>query len=66
MTGTVRVKNVSFEKSVFIRYTDNNWLSYYDRVCTYKPNRLGDPAYDTFTFTVDIPKDDEQVGRLID
>jgi hypothetical protein len=36
LTGSVLVKNMTFEKNVFIRFTLNNWESYIDQPCTHK------------------------------
>lgn len=60
LSGTIKVKNISFEKEVFIRFTDNSWRSYNDRECKYLPNkaRVAD-IYDTFQFDIEIPCDDE-------
>jgi len=63
LVGTVKVKNVSFEKEVFIRLTENEWKSYFDRPCKYLANRCGD-AYDTFQFDFEIPKDDASHQRI--
>jgi len=63
LSGTVKVKNLSFEKEVFIRLTDNEWKSYFDRSCKYVVNRYAD-AYDTFQFDFEIPHDDPAHQRI--
>jgi len=59
MMGTVRVKNVAFEKKVFVRFTNNNWLTYEDFPATYVPVTGSSPLtpqpYDTFAFEVSLP-----------
>lgn len=59
LMGTVRVKNVAFEKKVFIRLTNNNWVTYEDFVATYVPVTGNSPVtpqpYDTFAFEVSLP-----------
>lgn len=63
LVGTVKVKNLSFEKEVFVRLSDNEWKSYYDRPCKYSGNRCGD-TYDTFQFDFEIPHDDSGHQRI--
>lgn len=59
MMGTVRVKNIAFEKKVFIRLTNNNWLTYEDFVAMYVPvtgnSSVAPQPYDTFSFDVSLP-----------
>lgn len=64
LIGTVKVKNFSFEKEVFIRLSDNEWKSYFDRPCKYSSNRCGGDAYDTFQFDFEIPRDDAAHQRI--
>lgn len=58
MKGTVRVKNIAFEKKVFIRLTSNNWVTYEDSFATYLPVTGSSPVtpqpYDTFAFEVSL------------
>ena len=66
--GTVKVKNVAFEKRVFIRYSADDWASFVDHPCVYHQVRrissflpslpMQDRAgeqFDTFTFDFAIP-----------
>jgi len=60
VAGCVRVVNEVFHKSVFVRYTTNNWMSTEEVPCRYVNNGNGNfyggmPATDTFSF--------ELVGR---
>lgn len=55
VTGTVKVKNVSFEKKVQIRITFNTWKSYTDVDCVYMKNVYGGSDSDTFSFAIDLP-----------
>nr|XP_036228139.1 glycogen-binding subunit 76A isoform X2 [Bactrocera oleae] len=49
ITGTVRVRNLDFNKSVHIRYTLDNWRSYADLQANYAENSC-DGFSDKFTF----------------
>ncbi|KAI1886880.1 hypothetical protein AGOR_G00200340 [Albula goreensis] len=55
LAGTVKVRNVSFEKSVHIRITFDSWKSYTDFPCTFMNNVYGCPDTDTFSFAFDLP-----------
>ncbi|XP_007471613.1 PREDICTED: protein phosphatase 1 regulatory subunit 3C [Lipotes vexillifer] len=55
VVGTVKVKNVSFEKKVQIRITFDTWLSYTDVDCVYMKNVYGGSESDTFSFAIDLP-----------
>lgn len=59
-TGTVKVKNICFEKSVVIRSTTNNWIDHEDTNCSFVDNNTS-PAvtiiYDTFSFKISLPND---------
>lgn len=59
VTGTVKVKNLAYDKRVFVRFTFNRWLDSQDVKCTFVPNGLDGtgaaPQFDTFSFTVVIP-----------
>jgi len=56
LQGTVRVKNISFQKDVRVRITFDSWLSYRDVPCTYVQKRFGGPQTDIFEFDIAIPK----------
>jgi protein phosphatase 1 regulatory subunit 3A/B/C/D/E len=63
LVGTVKVKNISFEKQVTVRYTDNNWESYMEQSALYMPGPAGE-IYDTFSFDFEIPCDDSKRQRI--
>lgn len=50
--GTIRVKNTSFEKEVFVRCTFDDWSTFTDISASYLQN---EPAYDTFSFQINVP-----------
>ncbi|XP_076746863.1 protein phosphatase 1 regulatory subunit 3C-B-like isoform X1 [Maylandia zebra] len=56
LRGTVRVKNVSYQKDVRVRITFDSWQSYRDVPCTYLQKRFGGPQTDIFEFDITIPK----------
>lgn len=59
--GTVKVKNESYEKEVFVRTSTNNWQSYEDYYCNFVSNNLSSSVgsayvlYDTFSFSIPLP-----------
>lgn len=57
VTGTIKVKNLSFEKEVFIRLSFDQWKSHQDVAAKFVPSGIeGAPTpYDTFAFTASIP-----------
>ncbi|KAK7135273.1 hypothetical protein R3I94_014053 [Phoxinus phoxinus] len=54
--GTVRVKNVCFEKAVHIRITFDAWRSYLDVPCAYLDQCYGEPGTDVFEFNISVPE----------
>lgn len=59
VAGTVKVKNIHFEKKVFVRFTYNSWETHEDVACEFVPGP-GDPSsrgniYDTFMFDFEVP-----------
>ncbi|XP_018616354.2 protein phosphatase 1 regulatory subunit 3C-B [Scleropages formosus] len=55
LAGTVKVRNVSFEKSVHIRITFDAWKSFTDVPCTFMNNVYGCADTDTFSFVIELP-----------
>ncbi|XP_063077600.1 protein phosphatase 1 regulatory subunit 3C-B isoform X2 [Engraulis encrasicolus] len=55
LSGTIKVSNVSFEKSVALRITFDSWKSHTDVPCVYMNNVYGCLDIDTFSFAVDLP-----------
>ncbi|CAI9716998.1 protein phosphatase 1 regulatory subunit 3B-like isoform X2 [Octopus vulgaris] len=54
VTGTVKVKNVAFEKHVYIKCTFDSWSSSGEVDATYL-NTNGCSRFDTFTFEMNVP-----------
>ena len=57
MVGTIKVKNIAFEKQVFVRITFDSWKSFKDISAKYVPsNSWGTGSlYDTFSFEASVP-----------
>ncbi|KAF7641966.1 hypothetical protein LDENG_00267330 [Lucifuga dentata] len=55
LTGTIKVRNISFEKSVLVRITFDTWVSYTDANCTFMNNVYGCQDTDTFAFVLELP-----------
>ena len=57
VSGTIRVQNIAFKKSVYIHYTLNNWKTYADLKATWERS-IGDkeaPETDQFHFAIPLP-----------
>ncbi|TRY99594.1 hypothetical protein DNTS_007909 [Danionella cerebrum] len=55
LTGTVKVRNVAYEKSVNVRITFDTWKSFQDVECTFMNNVYGCQETDTFSFAIELP-----------
>ncbi|XP_035524459.1 protein phosphatase 1 regulatory subunit 3B [Morone saxatilis] len=55
LAGTIKVKNVSFEKSVKLRVTFDTWKSHIDVDCVYMKDTYPSSYSDTFSFNVSLP-----------
>ncbi|XP_068609397.1 protein phosphatase 1 regulatory subunit 3B [Brachionichthys hirsutus] len=55
LAGTVKVKNVSYEKSVKLRVTFDSWKSYTEVNCLYVKDTYPGSCNDTFSFQVSLP-----------
>jgi len=53
VSGTVRVKNVAYEKSVVVRHSFDGWATYGDLVAAHQAD--DDERFDTFAFVIDCP-----------
>lgn len=56
LAGTIKVKNMSFEKSVTVRATFDSWKSYTDIECEYMKDTYPTSYSDTFSFEISIPE----------
>lgn len=56
LTGTVQVRNLSFEKSVVVRISFDSWCSFQDVPCFYLRNVYSRTDADTFCFSILVPE----------
>ncbi|XP_038816557.1 protein phosphatase 1 regulatory subunit 3C-B-like [Salvelinus namaycush] len=56
LTGTVKVRNLGFEKSVHVRVTVDSWKTYTDIDCTFMNNVYSCQDTDTFAFVFKLPR----------
>lgn len=63
ITGTVRVRNLDFHKSVYVRYSTDSWRSFSDLQASYVENSC-DGFSDKFAFT--IYGNSVQIGQRIE
>lgn len=55
LTGTIKVRNIGFEKSVQVRATFDSWVSFTDVECTFLNNVYSCQDSDTFAFVLELP-----------
>ncbi|XP_050545433.1 protein phosphatase 1 regulatory subunit 3B-like isoform X2 [Daktulosphaira vitifoliae] len=67
IVGTVKVRNLSYDKEVFVRCTHDKWATFEDTLCTYVQNNTISSnstagsaqnvtaIYDTFSFRLTLP-----------
>ncbi|CAJ1066850.1 protein phosphatase 1 regulatory subunit 3C-B-like [Xyrichtys novacula] len=55
LTGTIKVRNIGFEKSVLLRATFDSWASFTDIECTFMNNVYSCQDTDTFAFVLELP-----------
>ncbi|XP_070772184.1 protein phosphatase 1 regulatory subunit 3C-B-like [Enoplosus armatus] len=55
LTGTIKVRNMGFEKAVQVRITFDSWASFTDVECTFMNNVYSCQDTDTFAFVLELP-----------
>lgn len=55
LTGTVKVRNIGFEKSVQLRATFDSWANFTNVPCTFMNNVYSCQDTDTFAFVLELP-----------
>lgn len=63
LSGFVRVLNLAFEKSVSLRYSLNNWITFMDSLASYVPSS-SDGVTDKFRFKIVMPTYLDNGGTL--
>ncbi|NXM71142.1 PR3CB phosphatase, partial [Serilophus lunatus] len=61
LSGTVKVRNIAYEKKVTVRITFDGWRSFRDVPCQYMHSTYGSADTDIFSFELTLPK--PSVGR---
>ncbi|NWU94964.1 PR3CB phosphatase, partial [Upupa epops] len=56
LSGTVKVRNLEYEKKVVVRITFDGWKSYRDVSCQYMHSTYGSADTDIFSFELTLPK----------
>jgi protein phosphatase 1 regulatory subunit 3A/B/C/D/E len=62
--GTVRVKNMDFHKSLYIRYSLDEWATFVDFQATYVPGSC-DGFSDKFDFTIHLSPNQVEIGAKL-
>lgn len=55
LTGTIKVRNMGFQKLVQVRTTFDSWASFTDVECTFMNNVYSCQDTDTFAFVLELP-----------
>jgi protein phosphatase 1 regulatory subunit 3A/B/C/D/E len=61
--GTIKVKNIAFDKTVFVRFTVDGWKSFGDKAAEFQPNGVAN-GIDTFQFEFSIPNAHDVTGSI--
>ncbi|NWY39992.1 PR3CB phosphatase, partial [Sylvia atricapilla] len=56
LSGTVKVRNIEYEKKVKVRITSDGWKSFRDISCQYMHSSYGSADTDIFSFELTLPK----------
>ncbi|XP_074520192.1 protein phosphatase 1 regulatory subunit 3C-B-like [Halichoeres trimaculatus] len=64
LSGTVKVRNLCFDKSVSVRITFDSWRTFQDVPCLYLNNVYSCPDIDTFSFSILVPESLESPNRV--
>uniref|UniRef100_A0A8C6ZVV2 Protein phosphatase 1 regulatory subunit 3A n=1 Tax=Nothoprocta perdicaria TaxID=30464 RepID=A0A8C6ZVV2_NOTPE len=65
MNGIIRVLNISFEKTVYVRMTLDDWRSYYDILAEFMPNSCGNET-DQFCFKISLVPPYQKDGAKVE
>lgn len=62
--GTVKVKNITFEKKVFLRCTFDSWETHMDVESKYVSYSDTNTVFDTFSFEFEVPTNFDQQKKM--
>nr|XP_016934700.1 protein phosphatase 1 regulatory subunit 3C [Drosophila suzukii] len=69
VVGTIKVKNIDFEKEIIVRVTWDDWKSQQDIFCTfaraYGPTTCAHVVFDTFSFKITLPPSSKRLEFCI-
>lgn len=64
VAGTVKVRNLAFEKAVKVRMTFDTWKSFMDFPCCYVKDTYASSDTDTFSFDIRLPEKIQSYERM--
>ncbi|XP_074084332.1 protein phosphatase 1 regulatory subunit 3B [Macrotis lagotis] len=64
ISGTVKVQNLAFEKTVKIRMTFDTWKNFTDFECQYMKDTYAGSDRDTFSFAISLPEKIQSYERM--
>lgn len=69
VVGTIKVRNIDFQKEVIVRVTWDDWKSQQDTICTYAraygPATCAHVVFDTFSFKITLPPSSKRLEFCI-
>lgn len=69
VVGTIKVKNIDFQKEIIVRVTWDDWKSQQDIFCTYAraygPATCAHVVFDTFSFKITLPPSSKRLEFCI-
>ncbi|XP_060653111.1 protein phosphatase 1 regulatory subunit 3C [Drosophila nasuta] len=69
VVGTIKVRNIDFQKEVIVRVTWDDWKSQQDIFCTfaraYGPSTCAHVVFDTFSFKITLPPSSKRLEFCI-
>lgn len=65
INGTIKVKNIAFDKEVFLRVTFDKWKTSKDIPASFSPSGVQSSSqFDTFSFTLCVPSSAAKFGAI--
>lgn len=66
INGTIKARNIAFEKKIVVRVTYDGWKSFTDHDASYVKSIYGHEAFDTFQFNVAVPKAFDPIRQSVE